>query len=326
MTGYNPAFFSDINLPLPMLTAWQKRQRAALNVTPKTYELTYTHFSIVLNKKRRFAFFTASNIDGLQWDAFVKQRVDFDFDDRVPPAWQTGDELYDLRSGIGVNDFDKGHIVKFQDPQWGSQTVIKKAASDTMKFANCVPQHQSLNRGAWKSLEDYIIKKFTQKDGADGQKITVFAGPMLLSNDPFYVDRVQGKPFRIPVHFWKVVVYKNRSGIASAVAFLMSQKAVLLKHNFVVEKKGAVTAPERAPQKDFFADFSKGEPYQVSIEFIEKTTGYRFNLQDLNQPYTKEEPTEVIFKRVEIPVSTQRFNSMPFRQKPLHYTFENIAL
>jgi endonuclease G len=325
MNGYNPLFFSDCTLPLPQLTAAQKKQRAPLIGKSRSFELAFTHFSIVLNKDRKFAFFTATNIDGKQWNALVEQGEDFSFDSHVLPAYQTGNELYNLHSGTGINDFDKGHLVKFQDPQWGSETVIKQAASETMRFANCVPQHHSLNRGAWKSLEDYIVKKFTKKSGADGQKITVFSGPMLLPQDPFYIDAVNGVPFQIPVHFWKVVVYQNKSGLLSAVAFLMSQKAILLKHNFVTESKGLVNlAP--APETDFFADFTKGEPYQVRVDFIEQTTGLKFGLQNLQQPYTKQEPTEIIFKRVEIPVSSRQFSAMPLSEKPLHFTFEAITL
>lgn len=324
MSGYDPRFFTDLNLPLPKLTTAQKKLRAPLVGKPKSFQLSYTHFSVVMNKERRFAFFTASNIDGSTWNALVEQRVEFAADDRLLPAHQTGDELYNLHSGFGVNDFDKGHIVKFQDPQWGKEPEIKRAATDTMRFPNCVPQHQSLNRGAWKSLEDYIIKKFTRKSGADGQKITVFAGPMLLESDPFYIDAVQGNPFQIPVHFWKVIVYKSRSNRPSAVGFLMSQKAVLLKHNFVVETRAAVRIPRKVA--DFFDDFTKGEPYQVRVDFLEKTTGIKFGLQDLHQPYTKDEPTEVIFKRVEIPVRAEALAAMPLSEKPLHFTFEGITL
>lgn len=326
MTGYNPAFFADRKLPLPKLTAAQKRQRAAINGLPKSYELTYTHFSIVLSKKRRFAFFTACNIDGSQWQAMEENNASFGLEKRVAAQHQTGNELYSIHSGTGINDFDKGHIVKFQDPQWGTESTIKKAAKETMTFANCVPQHQSLNRGAWKSLEDYIVKKFTRDSGADGQKVTVFAGPMLLANDPFYIDLVEGKPFQVPVHFWKVVVYQNKKSQLSAVAFLMSQRAVLLRHNFVVEKKEKVRPEKRVAKVDFFSDFKKGEPYQVTVDFVERMTGLRFGLQDLHHPYTSEEPTEVIFKRVEIPVKTRAAGDLSFAGKPLHFTFDKISL
>jgi endonuclease G len=210
MSGYDPAFFSDTVIPLPKLTAAQKRNRVPVAGDTKAFELTYTHFSIVLHKKRRFAFFTACNIDGTQWKATAQKNENFTYDKRIPATCQTGNELYDLHKSVHLNDFDKGHLVKFQDPQWGPAPVAQKAGSDTMTFANCVPQHHTLNRGAWKSIEDYIVKQFTGRTGKDGQRVTVFAGPALLSNDPWYIDRVQGSAFQLPVHFWKVVVYKNR--------------------------------------------------------------------------------------------------------------------
>lgn len=326
MTGYNPNFFTDLLLPMPQLTAAQKRMRAPLAGKRGSYVLPYTHFSIVVNRKRAFAFFTACNIDGNQWKAVVEQEEDFTYDKRLLPAYQTGNELYNLHSGTGMNDFDKGHIVKFQDPQWGDELTSRQAARDTMTFANCVPQHQSLNRGAWKSLEDYIIKNFTRKSGADGQKVSLFAGPVLQAKDPFYIDLVKGKPFRVPVHFWKVIVYRNKKGLPSAVAFLMSQKDVLKRYNFIVEEKKNIRLAKKADSADFFSNFRGGEPYQVRIDFIEKITGLKFGLQNLHHPYTKEEATEIIFKRVEIPAKKEGRLTMPYKDRPLPFTFEQIAL
>jgi endonuclease G len=325
MSGYDPAFFSDAIIPLPKLTASQNRNRAPVAGSLKSFELTYTHFSIVLHKKRRFAFFTACNIDGTQWRATAQKNEIFSFDKRIPAACQTGNELYELQKGIYVNDFDKGHIVKFQDPQWGTAAVAQKAGAETMNFANCVPQHHTLNRGAWKSIEDYIVKQFTNRTGEDGGKVTVFAGPALLSNDPWYIEKVQGHPFQIPVHFWKVVVYKNMSGRLSVVAFLLSQKAVLLKHSFVVEKKKGIRIAERAGT-DFFLNFAKGEPYQISLSFLQKLTGYRFGLDKLHQPYTKEEPAEIILKRVEIPVKAGRAGTQNLGESSLPFMFEGMKL
>jgi endonuclease G len=321
MPGYDPAFFSTVVIPLPTLTAAQKRNRVSVAGPKKTFELAYTHFSIVLNKKRRFAFFGACNIDGTQWRATAQRNEQFILDKRIPAECQTGNELYDLYKGIGVNDFDKGHIVKFQDPQWGDATTAQKAGADTMTFANCVPQHQTLNRGAWKSIEDYIVKQFTNRTGKDGQKVTVLAGPVLNNNDPWYIETVQGAPFQIPVHFWKVVVYLNRSSQLSAVAFLLSQKAILLRHGFVVEKKKAAEKAMPAGT-DYFLDFAKGEPYQVSLAFLEKLTGYRFGLQKLYQPYT----AEVIFKRVELGVRMAGMVGLSYADAPLPYTFEGMKL
>lgn len=186
-------------------------------------------------------------------------------------------------------------------------------------------QHHTLNRGAWKSIEDYIVRQFTIRAGKDGGKVTVFAGPVLVNNDPWYIEKVQGLPLQIPVHFWKVVVYKNRDNRLSAVAFLLSQKAVLLKHGFVVEKKKGIRVAAKGAA-DFFLDFAKGEPYQISLSFLEKLTGYRFRLDGLHQPYTKEEPAEIIFKRVEIPVKAGRAGAEFLAEQPLPYIFKGMRL
>jgi endonuclease G len=328
MTGYDPNFFSEKKILLPKLTATQKKLRAALKNKANAFELKYTHFSILQNKKRKFAFFTATNIDGKTWQANVVERDDFEIDGRLSATHQTGNELYDFFKSKTANDFDRGHITKFQDPQWGDDSTIEQAARDTMKFVNCVPQHHRLNRGAWKSLEDYILKKFTRKTGADGSKLSVFAGPLLLQSDPFYIDRIDEKTVQIPCDFWKIVVYLNKRNKLSAAGFLMSQKTILFKHNFVVDQKVKVRGAARArlTEADFFTDFTSGEPYQVRIDFLEEVTGYRFGLNNLFQPYTKTEATELIYKRVEVPVSRGMQATMKIKDLPLNFKFEGISL
>jgi endonuclease G len=327
MTGYNQNFFAGFELPLPKLNASQKKMRASIKSNPKKFELQYTHFSIVQNKARKFAFYAATNIDGNTLNTLVKDRSDFIAEPLLAATDQTGNELYDFDAGNAVNDFDKGHIAKFQDPQWGDEAAIRKAADDTMRFPNCVPQHQTLNRGAWKSLEDYIINKFTRKTGINGRKISVFAGPLLLESDPFYIDKINGEAIQIPCHFWKVIVYPNRQNQMSAAGFLMSQKNILFKHGFVVDRKEAVREAARPGvkiEKEFFTDFRSGEPYQVRIDFLEEVTGFSFGVKSLFQPYTKIEATELIYRRVEVPVKNIAAHSS--KDRPLHFEFEGITL
>jgi endonuclease G len=329
MDGYQADFLSGINLRLPGLTAAQKRLRAPLISDSKEFELRYTHFSIVMNKSRKFAFFVATNIDGFKWNAEVKDRITFAKDRNILDEHQIGDELYDFYKSVSNNDFDKGHIAKFQDPQWGDLTTVKKAADETMKYSNCVPQHHTLNRGAWKSLEDYIVKKFTKDNGADGRKVSVFAGPVLLKSDPYYIDLIDGKPLQIPCHFYKVVVYRNKKDKLSAVAFIMSQENILREHNFVVDEKQdvrGVKVTRETADVDFFEDFKTGEPYQVRIDFVEQVTGLKFSLNKVVQPYTKKESTKIIYKRVEVPVSREAFIKIPLKDRPLNFEFERIKL
>ncbi len=65
--GYNPKFIPGLDLPLPKPKAKLAKQVAPLRPgEPKAEggELKYTHFSIKLNKGKRIAIFTATNIDG----------------------------------------------------------------------------------------------------------------------------------------------------------------------------------------------------------------------------------------------------------------------
>jgi endonuclease G len=283
---------------------------------------------VVVHKERKFAFFAATNIDGKTWNAEIKDRIEFAKDPAMDNEYQTGDELYDFYKSKAHNDFDKGHISKFQDPQWGDSVTINKAANDTMRYTNCVPQHHTLNRGAWKSLEDYVIKKFTTKEGKDGQKITVFAGPVLSGNDPYYIDLIESKPLQIPCHFWKVIVYRNIQQKLSAAAFIMSQEKILKKYRFIVNKPKDIREKTLFRSKaavDFFKDFKKGEPYQVRIDFVEKVTGLSFGLDGVNQPYTVQQPQEVIYRRVEVPVP-KGMAELNYGQSPLNFEFAKIKL
>lgn len=201
-----------------------------------------------------------------------------------------------------------------------------------MNFTNCLPQHHTLNRGAWKRLEDYIVKQFTVDSGADGCKITVFAGPVLLDTDPFYIQTINGQPFRIPCMFWKVIVYRNKKKKLSAVAFMMSQNSILRKYNFVTDTLeggniAAGTQEEVAPELDYFENFTSGEPYQVSVDFVEELTGFNFALGRYNKPYTKQEPKEIIFKRIEVPpAALANAEGMEPSETPVDFEFEGITL
>lgn len=330
-TGYNPSFLST-KINLPKLSTAQKKLQAPLLNNSKVFELKYTHFSVVMNKLRRFAFFAATNIDGGQWKAAIKERTKFAKDKSIAPEFQTGAELYDLYKSKTQPDFDQGHIAKFQDPQWGDDATAAQAAADTMFFTNCLPQHHTLNRGAWKVLEDYIVKQFTISSGADGCKVSVFAGPVLSDSDPFYIQKIGGQPFRIPCKFWKVIVFKNKKKKWSAVAFMMSQESILRKYGFVTNSfdDNLITAQENAAPTaatDFFDGFTSSEPFQVSLAFVEQATGLKFSLGRLYQPYQKQEPTEIIYKRIEvIPSFNGQLETIDGESTSIDFEFEGIAL
>ncbi|RYF97238.1 MAG: hypothetical protein EOO02_21015 [Chitinophagaceae bacterium] len=156
---YNPSFITGFHIPLPRISHTDGIAGAPLH---------YHHHSIIMNTGRKFAYFSASNTDGLTWQP-IERKGGFKKDSNIEDNFQLGDELYSSISGRDgrKNDFDEGHLTSFQEVLWGRDQDSKQAGEDTFFYTNCVPQHGSLNRGAWRSLEQYLVKK-----GADPYLMT----------------------------------------------------------------------------------------------------------------------------------------------------------
>jgi len=236
--GYDPSFLGtgDHEIPLPalpdaLLADAAINSRAAEGAEP--HELPYHHFSVILNGRRRLAFFTAVNIDGRSSLRPSREKDRWFFDPRVRPDQQVGDELY------ASNPFDRGHLVRRLDPAWGrSERVAKVANDDTFHFSNCSPQHEKFNQGKnlWAGLEDFLL----DKAGAEGKRFIVFTGPVFRDDDPDY------RGIKIPKEFWKVAAYlKSGVGLVSA-AFLVSQAKLVEP---VVAEESAAERVARTFQK-----------------------------------------------------------------------------
>ena len=226
------------------------------------YVLPYHHFSVVLNKDRRLAFYTAVNIDGASGMRLRREPDRWFFDPRVPQEQQTGEEVY------ADNPLDRGHLVRRLDPAWGPTAAAAKTANDdTFHFTNCTPQHHDFNAGQtlWAGLEDYIL------DNADNLKfrVNVFSGPVFAADD----DQYRG--VQLPRQFWKVVTMVKQDGELSATAYLLSQEQLI---------KGLEIAPEA---------FSYGayRIYQVPVRQIEGLTGLSFGSLADADPLGRQEAT-----------------------------------
>lgn len=209
--GYDPDFLG-VHVPLPALTAEQRtdaaqNRRAAPGRDPTV--LDYHHFSLVMNRRRRLALYTAVNVDGSLSQSPKRERDKWYFDPRLDRSEQIGGDLY------AGNDFDRGHLVRRLDPVWGPDTVARAANDDTFHFANCCPQHKKFNQGAslWAGLEDYLLDSAK----ADKLRLSVFTGPVFTDSDPEF----QGT--RIPLAFWKIPVFQRADGTPSASAYMISQ-------------------------------------------------------------------------------------------------------
>lgn len=256
--GYKANFLGGGNkqVNLPQLSDAMKTQAAVnrLTGTPTNpFELKYHNYSIVMNKVRRLAFFTAVNIDGKKSKSPDREDDRWFYDPRIKKEEQCGNELYQN------NPLDRGHLVRRLDPAWGdNDQMVKVANDDTFHWTNCAPQHERFNQGEnlWAGLEDYILKNADNKDF----KVSVFTGPVFANDDAVY------RGVKIPKQYWKVVTMVKSDNKLSATAYIVSQRSLItnLEAEFV---------------------FGQFKTFQVPIETIEQLTGLSFgNLKNVQPP------------------------------------------
>ncbi len=258
--GYDPNFLGSNGkrVPLPELTDDMKRD-CALNRSAgrgmSEYVLPYHHFSIVMNKVRKMAFYTAVNVDGTSINR-IGRDDNWIADPRIGKDEQTDNSLY------ANNDIDRGHLVRRLDPVWGS--LAEAANIDTFHFTNCSPQHKDFNQSdvTWQGLENYILDNAIAQDF----RVSVFTGPVFRDDDWEY------RGVKLPRQFWKILVMV-KDGELSATAYLLSQEKLI-----------------RDFRDEAFSDDRLVRTYQVSIGKIENLTGLSFGLSEFD-PMERNEST-----------------------------------
>ena len=242
--GYDDLFLgAGAEVPLPQLSA--EHQRDVVSVRSRgrgqtRFVLDYMHFSIVMCKSRKGAFFVAVNIDGAREVGGIR-RVSWTPDPRIPEQFQTSGSIYDQRITM-----DHGHLVRRLDPVWGSPAVAKKAHDDTFFLTNSLPQRHAFNAGNWLALEDYLLVNGANRDNT---KLTVLTGPIYHESDP----EIRG--VQVPVEFWKVAAAVDENGELVAAGYLLSQSTFLEDLEFVP---------------------GQFRTYQVPITMIEERAGLQF--------------------------------------------------
>jgi endonuclease G len=233
--GYDPAFLELEGMPIPMPTLTDEGKKIAARLDDGSHELKYHRFSIVMNKKRRLALFTAANVDwrdnlrringrkpsrreltGLGPNDMEKWLTD----ERIPENQQLPDVFF-TKDGAA---FDKGHLVRRDDVCWGKTLKdIQKGNGDTYHTTNCSPQVAGFNRSAvgednWGDLENLVQKE------TSSEKVIVFSGPVLDDADLSFegVDERGDVSIQIPSRFWKIVVAEGDEG-PQAFGFVLEQ-------------------------------------------------------------------------------------------------------
>lgn len=200
-TGFD-ARFLGVDASMPRLP----EARAVASI-----ELDYVHFTVVLNPERRFAAVTGVNIDGAHLVTLGRDDR-WVFDERIPADLQAGPDVY------ANNDLDRGHLVRRNDPVWGSPEVAARANTDTFRFTNAAPQASGFNqsRELWVGLEDHVLEHARVHD----LKLSVFTGPVFADDDPPY------RGIRIPLKFWKIAAWSTGDALATT-GFIVDQSPLI---------------------------------------------------------------------------------------------------
>lgn len=285
--GYSDEFLLDDTtsqkVPFPTLSNKLKNDIAPVDSNALSI-VNYINYSVQLSASRKFPYFTASNIDGSLFKK-ANRATSWKKDERVK-EYQWGQELYSAEK----SDFDKGHMTKREDVQWGnSPALAQKAADSTFFYTNAVPQHKDLNQQIWKSLEDYILHTETKKKSL---KVCVFTGPVLSKNDPMFVTNVRNENVLIPIVFWKVVFFPKEDGSLYRVGFMMSQKKLLVENGIVEELEAGTSEDE------LFMQFDDAATYQVNVSLIERLADIKF--PQAIDSYTDDRNIKLVLKEIDI--------------------------
>ncbi|MGY4307473.1 endonuclease G [Bradyrhizobium sp. USDA 4369] len=218
-SGFDTKFLG-FDAPLPKLTP--PAAAAVAKLANGGIELTYFHYSVIMNAQRRLAFVSAVNLDTKAKFQVKRDGKDkWYYDSRIPREAQAGPELY------ADNPLDFGHLTRRQDAAWGADEDEANAAnSDTFHLTNCSPQHSVFNQSSlashngvllWGNLEMYV----TAQAKKDTPRLSIFNGPVFRATDQLY------RGILLPREFWKLIVFTRADGRPGAVAFVLSQESLI---------------------------------------------------------------------------------------------------
>jgi len=277
--GYDPEFLGkgELRVPPPALLP-RLREEAFLD--GKQVTLPYWNYSVVMNPARKLAVLSAANVDaGLRPQNAGRDGDRWYFDPRLAESYQLGPGFYAEQSTFeldrSANPFDRGHLTRRLDAQWGRGDEAKRNGDDSFHWTNCSPQHWKFNQGAkrWLGLEDYVIQAFAGR----GARACVINGPVfdaprsVRGEDGRLVPVVDpGKGERdptfggvlVPKLFFKVVACL-RDGALAAAAFLLSQEDLLLE-------------TDRVRGLDEILTDEEAKLYQVSVAELGNLAGLDF--------------------------------------------------
>ena len=113
-------------------------------------ELKYDHYSVVMCKQRRLAFFSAGNFDPSAPFHPARDKQPWSIDPRIRNDEQADNHFY------RHNDLDRGHLFRRTDGSWGStMSSALRADHDTYFWTNIAPQHEIYNQS--KKKKEWLL-------------------------------------------------------------------------------------------------------------------------------------------------------------------------
>ncbi|MEP6584687.1 MAG: DNA/RNA non-specific endonuclease [Ginsengibacter sp.] len=218
--GYDPDFLGvNVSLPKPKRTLAKEIAR----LKDKTIELKYFKYSAIFNAVTNMPAISAVNVEGDagQRPDNSKRVDDWLRDSRIDIECQLTDKFY------SKSKFDKGHMSRFEDANWDESkdeaTALRNGIYSCF-YTNACPQVVKLNRagGLWGELEKQVLEKGIKKEAGKLARMTVFNGPIFNEAK----DRIfKGK--KIPMEFYKIILWLNDDKKLRATAFRLSQELLV---------------------------------------------------------------------------------------------------
>lgn len=210
----------------------QKNSRLSIEATPL---LNYSGFTVQYDGAKKIPLYSYEklSLNQLQKNVDIRKRY-FTKDAHIYPLHQSSSQDY-KESG-----YDQGHMAAA-----GNHMADEQTLQETFVLSNACPQHPSLNRGMWATLEKHIRSQVKE-----GTSVEVVSGPLFLAQNQGSSRRVTysvigSNDVAVPTHFFKLI--------------------------YIDGKPTAYIFPNEKLNKE-----SQLNDYRVSVKELEKSSGLRF--------------------------------------------------
>lgn len=339
--GYKRGFLPGFDIPLPALSEEQK-EMAARNRSAEPgdhpHELKYHHFSLVMNAKRKLAFFTACNIDGSSAKSIKRDtkqvtpltpdsaglealRSDAEADSwsrdpRIAADEYTGEPFYakQVIPGFpGAKDkrriarmFQKGHLVRRLDPCWGDDNIALLAEEDSFHWTNAAPQVGFFNQGTASPNKPGTARGQLWRAAENYVLRNAVAEKQRVTSftGPIFTD--QDRDYRgvlVPGRFFKVTVWTHDGGLRSLAMIVDQRKVIEVWPEALLAGSEALTDAEAYMDED---ELDKVGDFLSTVAAVEKATGLDFGKVVRDADVRKGGSEKQIDRAEDVPLTRKR--------------------